>query len=168
MMTGIMLMRSRSFTCVIQMLPLKEIGNWMQTFKTTSALLWVPLKTYSENKDLNVSSLFWGFPKWFRGKESTCQCRRHGFNPWAGKTPWGRKWQPTPVFLPGKSHGQKNLGDYSPWRCRVRHDWATKQQEEPYLEGNLENASKGVKNEVDKGRLKGQGDGVFIHPSYQC
>ena len=101
------------------MLPLKEIGigNWMQTFKTTSALLWVPLETYSENKDLNISSLFWGFPEWFRGKESTCQYRRHGFNPWVGKIPWGRKWHPTPVFLPGKSHGQRNLGDYSPWSC---------------------------------------------------
>ena len=40
---------------------------------------------------------------------------RFGFNPWAGKTPWSRKWQPTPVFLPGKSHGQQSLADYSPW-----------------------------------------------------
>ena len=40
------------------------------------------------------------------GKESSCQCRRHGFNPWVGKIPWRRKWQPTPVFLPGKFHGR--------------------------------------------------------------
>ena len=39
----------------------------------------------------------------------------------------GRKWQPTPVFLPGKSHGQKYLADYSPWSWeRVGYDWATK------------------------------------------
>ena len=41
------------------------------------------------------------------GKDSTCQCRRskrHRFDPWVGKIPWRRKWQPTPVFLPGKSH----------------------------------------------------------------
>ena len=34
---------------------------------------------------------------------------------WMGKTPWRKKWQPTPVFLPGKSHGQKSLVGYSPW-----------------------------------------------------
>ena len=33
----------------------------------------------------------------------------HGFDPWMGKIPWRRKWQPTPVFLPGESHGQRNL-----------------------------------------------------------
>ena len=35
---------------------------------------------------------------------------RHEFNPWVRKIPWGRKWQPTPVFLPGESHGQRSLG----------------------------------------------------------
>ena len=42
-------------------------------------------------------------------KESACQCRRHGFHPWIRKIPWKRKWQPTPVSLPGKSHGQEPL-----------------------------------------------------------
>ena len=56
---------------------------------------------------------------------------RHGFNPWAVKIPWRRKWQPTPVFLPGKSYGQRSLVGYSPWGCkRVGHDLANKQQ--PY------------------------------------
>ena len=41
--------------------------------------------------------------------------RRRGFDPWVGKIPWSRKWQPTPVFLPGKFHGQRSLEDYSPW-----------------------------------------------------
>ena len=40
-----------------------------------------------------------GFPWWLSGKESTCQCKRHRFNPWVGKIPWRRKWLPTPVFL---------------------------------------------------------------------
>ena len=40
---------------------------------------------------------------------------RHGFNPWIGKIPWRRAWKPTPVFLPGESHGQKSLVGYSPW-----------------------------------------------------
>ena len=48
------------------------------------------------------------------GRESTCQCRRHGFDPWVGKIPWRRKWQPTPVFLPGESDGQRSLAGYSP------------------------------------------------------
>ena len=52
------------------------------------------------------------------GKEYTCQCwrcKRHGFNPWVRKSPWSWQWQPTPVFLPGKFHGQKNLAGYSLW-----------------------------------------------------
>ena len=40
---------------------------------------------------------------------------RDGFNPWVGKIPWRRKWQHTPVFLPGESHGQRSLVGYSPW-----------------------------------------------------
>ena len=39
---------------------------------------------------------------------------RYGFDPWVGKIPWRRAWQPTPEFLPGESHGQMNLTDYSP------------------------------------------------------
>ena len=46
-------------------------------------------------------------------KESACQCRRHRFNPWVGKSPWRKKWQPTLVFMPGKSHGQSSLADHS-------------------------------------------------------
>ena len=38
-----------------------------------------------------------------------------GFNPWVRKIPWRREWQATPVFLPGKFHGQRNLAGYSPW-----------------------------------------------------
>ena len=53
-----------------------------------------------------------GLPWWFSGKESACQYRRHGFNLWIGKIPWRRKWQPTPAFLPGKSHGQRSLAGY--------------------------------------------------------
>ena len=41
--------------------------------------------------------------------------RRLGFNSWVRKIPWRRKWQPTPVFLPGESHGQRSLEGYCPW-----------------------------------------------------
>ena len=50
------------------------------------------------------------------------QCRRPGFDPWVGKIPWRREWQPTPVFLPGEFHGQRRLAGYSLWGGRVRHD----------------------------------------------
>ena len=44
--------------------------------------------------------------------------KRHGFDPWVRKIPWKTAWQPTPVFLPGKSHGQRSLMAYSPWNCK--------------------------------------------------
>ena len=58
------------------------------------------------------------------GKESACQCRRHGFNPWVGKMPWNRKWQPT-LNSCGKLHGQRSPVGYSPWGCREldRMEW---------------------------------------------
>ena len=44
--------------------------------------------------------------------------KRCRFDPWVGKISWGWKWQVAPVFLPGKSHGQRSLASYSPWGCR--------------------------------------------------
>ena len=95
-----------------------------------------------------------GFPWWLSGKESACQCRRCGFDPWIWKILWRRKWQPAPVFLPGKSHGQRSLAGWDPpffvvFMClpdvhgccpghgvlqfgglqRVGHDLVTKQQQ---------------------------------------
>jgi len=61
------------------------------------------------------------YPNFPGGKESACQCRRHRFAPWVEKIPWRRKWQPTPAFLPGKSHGPRRLVSYSPLGCRVGH-----------------------------------------------
>src|SRR5574340_433307 len=56
-----------------------------------------------------------GLPWWLSGKNKKyicLQCRSGRFNLWVKKIPWKRKWQPTPVFLPGKSHGQRSLEDY--------------------------------------------------------
>ena len=52
---------------------------------------------------------------WLSGKEAVCQCMRCQFDLWVEKIPWGRKWQLTPVFLPGESHGQKSLAGYNLW-----------------------------------------------------
>ena len=60
-------------------------------------------------------------PRW--DTEPTCQCRRHerpGFDPWVRKIPRRREQQPTPVFLPGESHGQRSLVGYCP---RATKSW---------------------------------------------
>ena len=66
--------------------------------------------------DLCLGFITYWLPRWHNGKESVCQCRRCKrcrFNPWVGKIPWRRKWQPTPVFFPGK--GKRNLAGCHPW-----------------------------------------------------
>ena len=52
-----------------------------------------------------------------KGRHNKCKylCTQRRFDPWIGKIPWRRKWQPTPVLLPGKSHGQRSLVGYCPW-----------------------------------------------------
>ena len=68
-------------------------------------------------------------PWWLSGKDFACQCWRPEFDPWVGKTAWRRKWLPTPVFLPGKLHGQRSLEGYIPWGGKsVRHNLVTKRQ----------------------------------------
>ena len=65
-------------------------------------------------------------PWWLRWEEICLKCRRPGFDHWLGKIPWRREWQPTPVFFPGKFHGQRSLVGCSPTGSeRVRLDWAT-------------------------------------------
>ena len=59
-----------------------------------------------------------GLPRRLSGKEPACQGRRCEFSPWAGKILWRRKWPPTIILLPGKSHGQRGLVDYSPSCCK--------------------------------------------------
>ena len=57
----------------------------------------------------------------FPGKESACQCRRCrrcGLDPWVGKIPWKREWQPALELLPGKSHRQRSLAGCNPWGHR--------------------------------------------------
>ena len=73
---------------------------------------------FSGSTDLQVLLNSWSLPGGSSGKEPACQCRRHKrcrFEPWVGKIPWRRKWQPAPIFLPGKFHGQKSLAGYSMW-----------------------------------------------------
>ena len=71
---------------------------------------------YRENTGLNYGhGLVNGASLVTQTERIHLQCRKPGFDPWVGKIPWRRKWQPTPVFLPGELHGQKSLAGYSPW-----------------------------------------------------
>ena len=86
---------------------------------------WPRVESWFEQSDEEDARRDWisckGFPGGANGKESACQrrwCRRHGFNLWVGKIPYSKKWQPAPVFLPGKFHGQRSLESYDPWGCK--------------------------------------------------
>ena len=87
----------------------------------------LPYNTSSLDLDIYVEHIYTNLmlpcfllelPWWLSGKESMCQCRRHGFDPWDGKIPWRRKWQLIPAFLTGKFHGQRSLAAYSSWSCK--------------------------------------------------
>ena len=82
-----------------------------------------------------------------RGQEPACQCkrcRRHQFDPWVGKIPWKRAWQPTPVFLLGEFHGQRSLAGYSPW---VTQSWTRLSTRMPdwWKSSNRRSGSKGLR-----------------------
>ena len=68
--------------------------DWLLSFKYGLSYI-----VFSQNS-------YVGLPRWFSGKEAACQRRRHRFDPWVGKISCRGKRHPTPVFLPGKSHGR--------------------------------------------------------------
>ena len=67
------------------------------------------LKQQKMKRKIMFNMFLFRLPRWFSGKESASQFRRLELGAWFGKIPWGRKWQPTPIFLPGKSNGQRGL-----------------------------------------------------------
>ena len=142
---------------------LKHITNtarpqWLKYHLSPSCLLEPSLKTHKLLEErfhilythssfiqqtfiLPTQSKYWDFPGGASGEEPACQCRRHkrqGFNPCVRNISWRRKWQPTPVFLPGKSHGQRSLqfmADFSSQgHKRVRHTLVTKQEQQRPVE----------------------------------
>ena len=108
------------------------------------------LKTEVEREFQHISVNFFSdssFPQYSFASGSVvknppaCQCRRCGFDPWVGKIPWRRNWQPTLVFFPGKSHGQKSPVGYSPWGCKgFGQDLSTKQQQQTSFKRNTQHA----------------------------
>ena len=79
---------------------------------------------HNNNNTKNENKLYlgMGFPRGSvvekKKKKSCLQCRRHGFNPWVRKILWRKNWQTLPVFLPGKSRGQRSLAGYSTQGCK--------------------------------------------------
>ena len=103
----------------------EQMGYWWMN--TPTSLPWVGSPTLPSTISSRMGSICspWCpaysflcvFPAGTSSKKPACQCKRHkrcGFDPWVGKIPGRRAWQPTPVFLPGESHGQRSLAGYSP------------------------------------------------------
>ena len=89
-------------------------------FSGDMATLWLLYPLCSITKSIAITPSYqflWASQGGASGKEPSCQCRRckrPEFNPWVRKIPWRRAWQPTPVFLPGESYGQRSLAGCSP------------------------------------------------------
>ena len=100
-------------------------GSSSLWFNETYRWFWYTLKFRTSGLLVGFMPL-WGIPRWPSGKEPAYQCsshKRHGFDSWVGRIPWNRKWQPTPVILPGKTGRTEEPGGYRPWgQKRVRHD----------------------------------------------
>ena len=102
----------------------------LETWLIDSGVVWCWIIRNLENLGFSPSYTTKWLPWWLISKESACQCRRQGFDPWVGKISWRRKQQPTPIFLPGKSHGQRSLVGYRTWGCkRAGHNLVTNQQQ---------------------------------------
>ena len=106
--------------------------EYIHHFNSLGLVLW-HIQNYLHFTDEKIEAqLDWfylslnGLPRWLSSKESTCNSGDVGSIPKSGRHPWGRKWKPTPVFLPRKSHGKRSLAGYSPWgRKKVGHSWVT-------------------------------------------
>ena len=95
--------RCRKVVDKVQQSLIMKLGNQVQN---GSSLM---LKRVSIKKKC-TANIIRRFPRRLSARKSACECRRCGFDPWVGNILWRRKWQPTPVFLPGESHRQEPDG----------------------------------------------------------
>ena len=103
-----------------------------------------------------------GFPGGLVVKNSPADPGERMFAPWVREIPWRRKWQPAPVFLPGKSHAQRSLAGYSPWgHKRVECDLATKQPQHKKTCHSLEESHTLCVNEKEAGGYAGGNPGLI-------
>ena len=124
-------LRSQQYSRFEFLMNLLSNGNSISLFWTVGGVVAEELIYYMTSQSSRLSQIntsyimlriyFDGLLRWLGGKASTCHCRRHRrhwFDPCIGKIPWRRKWLSTPVFLPGKFHGQRSLAGFSPWGLR--------------------------------------------------
>ena len=99
---------------------LSAYSLWLDSIRLTVSSLWkwpglvnaVYMSSFKNYFHLLTGSIF---PGGSDGKSVCLQCRRPRFDPWVRKIPWRRQWQPTPVLLPGKSHGWRSVVGCNPW-----------------------------------------------------
>ena len=122
-MPGSLLLRTANFKSYVPDTVLKMLPVWIHGRLLNKSLCDIII-TYNP---YNISMWYFYLPftKDFLVAQTVkvcLQCRRPRFNPWGGKISWRRKWQPTPVFLPGKSHGQEEPGRLQSmgWQSRTR------------------------------------------------
>ena len=98
----------------------EKLNNFSKTTHSVNDLIKIAVSGCDLHKSNQRKGLSW----WLSGKESSCIAgrKRYKFNPWVGKIPWKKAWQPTPAFLPGESYGQRS------WQAAVH--WVTKGQTE--------------------------------------
>ena len=90
---------------------------YLRNFSNAESQRFMPMFSFKSFTVLAHTFRSLGFPCGAGGKEPYCRCRRHKrcwFDPWVGKIPWRREWQPTPLFLLGEFHGQRSLTGYTP------------------------------------------------------
>ena len=90
--------------------------SWDKETHKKQGLIAQSIRTQCGKWFWNGTGHSWGFPGGSVVKNPPARAGDR-FSPWVGKIPWRGKWQPTPVFLPGRSHGQRSLADCSPWGC---------------------------------------------------
>ena len=102
-------MQNQCHSCALS----QEVPRWVgKTLNAMEAAMILEKKPNQALLDLHAQDL----PRWHSVKESSCQWSRHrrlGLDSWVEKILWSRKWQPTPIFLLGKFHGQRNLVGYN-------------------------------------------------------
>ena len=96
------------------------IKKWRNNSKSQHSSQRLTMRTTLLFQRENLEELFTGclvhlIPRWISSKKNCLQCRKTRFDLWVKKIPWRMKWQPTPVSLPGESHGQRSPVGYSPW-----------------------------------------------------
>ena len=115
--TGVQKCRGKAFVLLQTLVVRGRSCRWYRNL--AEGMEWLTITGQGGNERFGIKGALKGFLGGSDDKESACNAEDlgmiPGFNPWIGKFPWRRKWQPTPVVLPEKSHGQRSLVGYNPW-----------------------------------------------------